>query len=625
MSKMFTWIIYAQRPLKVAELQEAVAFDIADKIWDGSRIPHEDTMIESCRGLIVRDEDDNTVRLAHYTVQQYILQRESTDKGDGPGDLLIESAPEFLGQMCITYLSFSDFERQLARRKPDDATQAPGILRSGGPVWIPSILGIGNFFSELAYRLSGVNLAASAPTVDWTRHLEPTIVAKDRPSAEYADNYALLQYVIDFWVFHTKYLDTNSDICHRLRDLVCNETLPFEFRPWGRNRHFGPYGCVSCPDTPTTNNSSFSFMSLFHYAAEAGHWPLMEPHAREYCAHERYTDETLLLACRYGQDSIVEKLWQVHKFDKKSSRALNVAAASGHASVLRSLLTVGRSEVGADKLASLDEALILAASNGHEEAFGLIWGRLGAIQSMSVETQRAALFSAATNGHELVVNTIFKRDVGWIKNNNELVELSPLLYAAENGHASVVRTLFNAHVLQPRNTFRTFRSLINDRDASGRTALHKAAANGHVGTVQTLLEYGASYSVSSSARPWLRGHPLRGTPIDLAAEAGHESVVLELLPVFDTLLLIIHDITWYKHEDMVRRLLESHWKHFKRSSIEHALEVTPTMHTEYYDRMTELLRSTLAKIDTAGREAGAVSGEMHNNDGTERINSLATS
>ncbi len=109
-SKILTWIIYAQRPLKVEELQEAVGFDIDDKGWDDAKIPQEDLIMESCRSLIVRDEADSTVRFAHYTVQQYLLTKASTDRGDDPHNLVIESAPQYLGHFCVTYLNFSDFE-----------------------------------------------------------------------------------------------------------------------------------------------------------------------------------------------------------------------------------------------------------------------------------------------------------------------------------------------------------------------------------------------------------------------------------------------------------------------------------------------------------------------------------
>ncbi len=599
-SKIFTWIIYAQRPLKVTELQEAVAFDIADGAWDEAKIPHEDLMIELCRSLIVRDETDNTVRFAHYTVQQYLRLKERTDGWYDPSSLVFERAPEFLGRMCITYLSFSDFETQITLRKPAGALEAPGILRSGGPIWIPSILGVGKSIVELVSRLSGVDPARSAPAVDWTRHLKPRNVEKESLPAEYATKYALLQYVIEFWVFHTKYIAPNSEVCHNLRYLVCNKSLPFEFRPWGRNQHFGPYGCVSCPTTSGSDKSSFAFMSLFHYAAQAGHWPLMEPYAGEYCAHERYNDETLLLACRYGQGSIVEKLLRVHNFDNISNRALNVAAAFGHANVLKPLLSDAQHQSRIQSPSFLDEALILAATNGHEEAVEHLIadhtnrGIPHILGSIDVQAGCNALWSAAVNGHELVVRTLIKKGVEWDKDDVGSGGLSPLCCAAEHGHASVVRTLLDAVRLRDDQTFQ---SLIDNRDVHGESALHKAAAKGHEGIVKTLLEYGAT-PLASMPLEWKPGdaHPVAA--IALAAEAGREGELLVLLlQDFENLAFMV-TIAQRRHEELLRRLLESNWRGFGRSSIRYALQVVPNHDIGYCARMTALLEKTLVKILT---------------------------
>ena len=58
--------------------------------------------------------------------------------------------------------------------------------------------------------------------------------------------------------------------------------------------------------------------------------------------------------------------------------------------------------------------------------------------------------------------------------------------------------------------------LTRARDAAGRTALHLAAANGHVTTVETLLH--------NNADPNVRDADGR-TPLALADAAGHREVV----------------------------------------------------------------------------------------------------
>lgn len=58
--KVLKWATVAKRPLHVEELKEAVAFGPDDKSWEEDKMPHEDLMLESCKGLIIKDQDDGT-------------------------------------------------------------------------------------------------------------------------------------------------------------------------------------------------------------------------------------------------------------------------------------------------------------------------------------------------------------------------------------------------------------------------------------------------------------------------------------------------------------------------------------------------------------------------------------
>jgi len=484
----------------------------------------------------------------------------------------------------------------------------PGILRSGGPVWIPSILGVGKSVYELAYKLSGVNPIRPAPKIDWTKHLKPRAVVKEELPVGYANQFALLQYVVEFWAFHTKYIDSDSDLCYSLRQLVCDKSLAFEFRPWGRNRHFGPYGCVSCPNTLGAKKSSFSFMSLFHYAAEIGHWPLMEPYAREYCYHERITEATLLLACRYGQDTIVEKLLQVHKFDRTSARAVNVAAASGHAKILEHLLQISEYLPSTYHSPLLEGALDLAASNGHDEAVRLLIGEYidnGAYHAVGCIRKSAAhnaLLLAASNGHELVVDTLLERGVRWVRLDHMNPGATALHYAAEHGHVSVVRVLLESLRHEDKEVASRF---IDEADVYGTNALQKAVARGHLGVVDMLLENGADTYAANSPTVDI-------SAVVLAVRRGQDGIVLALLDKGECLpdyILSIAPVKYMRsasqYEDTLRRLLESDWKRFKRPLVERALSAVPTHEQDYCIRMTTLLQSTLEKIDAEAKRTEA--------------------
>ena len=102
---VLTTITTAARPLKVNELQEALAVqeDLDDGVT-GTEVD-QDTMTEAslivdcCVGLVNVDEASGTVRLAHYTVQEFLLQQR----------LIRLDRETLMASTCLTYLCFEAF------------------------------------------------------------------------------------------------------------------------------------------------------------------------------------------------------------------------------------------------------------------------------------------------------------------------------------------------------------------------------------------------------------------------------------------------------------------------------------------------------------------------------------
>jgi hypothetical protein len=65
------WITCAKRPLTTTELQHALAVEIGDQELDKDNLPQLDDMTSVCAGLVTIDEESNTIRLVHYTIQEY--------------------------------------------------------------------------------------------------------------------------------------------------------------------------------------------------------------------------------------------------------------------------------------------------------------------------------------------------------------------------------------------------------------------------------------------------------------------------------------------------------------------------------------------------------------------------
>ncbi len=109
--RIFKWVSCARRPLLFSELKEAIAFGAGDECWDGDKVPTNPDgprLIQSCGNLIIVDGQE-TVRLAHHTVRQFLL----SDPADTFVDrfrFTVKEANIELRIVCVIYLNFSDFE-----------------------------------------------------------------------------------------------------------------------------------------------------------------------------------------------------------------------------------------------------------------------------------------------------------------------------------------------------------------------------------------------------------------------------------------------------------------------------------------------------------------------------------
>jgi len=90
-----TWVCHSERPLQVDELCNALAVEIGSTDFDPENIPSIATLLHFCQGLITVDEESSTVRLIHYTVQEYLYS-----------EVGLFSEPHLmLAETCLTYLN----------------------------------------------------------------------------------------------------------------------------------------------------------------------------------------------------------------------------------------------------------------------------------------------------------------------------------------------------------------------------------------------------------------------------------------------------------------------------------------------------------------------------------------
>ena len=71
------WISRSERPMKADELCHAIGVQIGSTDPNPDNIPSIQTLLASCLGLVTVDREESTVRLVHFTLQEYLNSRSS--------------------------------------------------------------------------------------------------------------------------------------------------------------------------------------------------------------------------------------------------------------------------------------------------------------------------------------------------------------------------------------------------------------------------------------------------------------------------------------------------------------------------------------------------------------------
>jgi hypothetical protein len=96
--KALRWIVNAKRPLQWAELQIALAIQEGQLELDKDDFVEPHDIVEQCGSLVILDELTDTIRLVHYTVEEFLLSVSSIQ----------HEAHLMMANTCINYLLLND-------------------------------------------------------------------------------------------------------------------------------------------------------------------------------------------------------------------------------------------------------------------------------------------------------------------------------------------------------------------------------------------------------------------------------------------------------------------------------------------------------------------------------------
>ncbi len=541
--KIFKWVVCARRPMTIDELHEALTITTGQKSWkEPSQKFSPSTVSKLCGNLIVFDDFDSTLSLAHHTVQAFL---KSPPKTPSLAEFSMQAckADRYLGEMCVTYLGFTDFQRSLTTT--GDSRNLQCLNR---PVLLTAHMLPGLNFFRLQNWNERLRRHTGGHDFDAENRLRRIRGTMNAPTVN--SSFQILEYCKINWYHHCHaFSSEDTESVRSLKQLLKQPSLPFSWQPWGLSDDLDPF-----PHWP-----------MFTWAVQQAHIPILriwqelvtKMEANGSWEHLWFSsgDSLFASACTMANTTQIDLFYKgligvrpaIRPSQQQLLAGVASAAALGHITVIERLLQQ-KADVNA---AGSDgrTALQAAAGGGHLAVVERLLQQKADVNAAAGYSGRTALQAAAEGGHLAVVERLLQQkayvDAAAAAGYNGRTALQA---AAEGGHLAVVERLLqqNADVNAPAAEYHNGRTALQaaaggghlavvkrllqqkaDVNAAagynGRTALQAAAGGGHLAVVEKLLQQKADVNAAASA--YGNGR----TALQAAAEGGHLAVVERLL------------------------------------------------------------------------------------------------
>jgi hypothetical protein len=129
--------LVAYQPFTIEELREALSVTPGNIDWNVSELINDMTAsLGVCGGLLVMDEEEQTVRLVHHSFKQWLLRAGYLDNLNSTGsdceraDFLLRQAHRVTAEVPTTYLNYGVFNTQISTRieTRTNMTAAPSYI-----------------------------------------------------------------------------------------------------------------------------------------------------------------------------------------------------------------------------------------------------------------------------------------------------------------------------------------------------------------------------------------------------------------------------------------------------------------------------------------------------------------
>ena len=464
------WVSRSKRPLRAEELCHALAVKVGTTGLNVHSVPSIRTLLSCTLGLVTIDEQALTVRLVHFTLQEYLAAHPE----------LFITPHAMMAEICLTYLNFQS------------VCELSTTLHAIPPTT-----------PFLHYASCNWGFHASKEMTEGVEHLALQHLLRD--ANHISADILLREPGVDFLSRWDRCKGRHPDLqgftgLHCISYIGITEIAisMVDMKRWDMN------GRDSNGATPLI------------WAAKYGNYTLAKLLLEQGGANPTLSDKQgltpLAHAAKAGQREVVKLFLErgdvtPELSDEDGRTSLSYAAEYGHEDVVKTLLElVGVNPNLADKYGWTP--LSYAARFGHEGVAKILLERGDVNPDSSDKHGRTPLSYAAGSGHEGLVKILLERE-GVSRNSSNNHGRTPLSYAAGSGGEGVVKILLGQPDVDP-----------DSLDKYSRTPLSYAAGSGHEGVVEIFLEQDV---IPDSLDRYSR------TPLSYAAGSGHDGVVKILL------------------------------------------------------------------------------------------------
>ena len=502
--QVLMWVSHAERPLHVDELRHALGVEGSIDL-DIRNSPAIETLLASSLGLVTVEKSSSTLRLVHYTLQEYLSHNPN----------LFHKPHSMIAEVCLTYLNFQhvrSFSPALRSAPPTAPFVEYASCSWGTHAKFETTENVKNLALNL---LNGYekHISSKMMLLRGMRAEEQPLDRGDTPKGftglHGAAYFGCLEITLALLEVNT------SDV--QATDFHGNTAISWAAR---RGHERVVRALLERSDVNIDTPDTRYCRTPLWWAAQNGHEgvvrALLERGGVDPEKTDKWRKTPLYRAVAYGHEGVVMVLLERGGVNPNTADTvfgqtlLSWAAEHGHERVMKILLE--RNDVNPNKADHCSQTpLSLAANNGHGGVVKMLLER-GDISANKVDSlSRTPLSRAAEKGHERVIRVLLEWTIA--NCDTAVTEYGQTLsWAAANGREGVVRVFLECNCLNP-----------DTPDAKyGRTPLWWASANGHEGIVKMLLQ-------RNDVNPDTPDTEYGQTPLWCAAAKGHVEVVGMLL------------------------------------------------------------------------------------------------